>query len=408
MAGSKILVVEDEFVVASDLKVSLEGLGYEVAALAATGAEAIDMAGRKSPDLVLMDIVLRGEMDGITAAAKIREAANIPVVFLSAYSNQDILERAKISQPFGYLLKPVNKRELHATIQMALYQAEMEEALRQSEERFRLLADFTYDWEYWVNPEGGFEYVSPSCRRVTGRSREEFLKDPALMVRLTHEDDREMLAEHLAGPREDPPLVQFDFRILASDGRERWLNHSSQPVYSDEGQWLGRRGSIRDITDRVVAETEVKKQKAELEFKKSELIESNTALKVLLRRREEDKLELESNIQAQVKELLMPHLKQLTEARMQPEYRRVVELIQDRLNQLTSSFARQLQSPLYGLSSKEIQIAGLIREGRSSKEIADVLGVSTSTVNFHRNKIRQKLGIINQKANLQARLNSLF
>ncbi len=120
------MVVEDEWVIAEDIQKSLKDLGYTVSSAVATGEEAIRRAEEDRPDLVLMDIVLKGEMDGIKAANQINSRFNIPIVYLTAYDNKDILERAKITGAFGYMIKPFEERELYATIEMALYKHKTE------------------------------------------------------------------------------------------------------------------------------------------------------------------------------------------------------------------------------------------------------------------------------------------
>src|SRR4051812_6535567 len=139
---ARILVVEDESIVALDLQSSLEHLGYEVVGTAATGEDAVRLAETRTPDLVLMDIRLRAEMDGTAAADLIRRRFGIPVVFLTAYSDEETLRRAQISEPYGYLLKPFADRDLQVTIQMALYrhraQHEHEELLREQAARAAL------------------------------------------------------------------------------------------------------------------------------------------------------------------------------------------------------------------------------------------------------------------------------
>ena len=121
MSSEKIMVVEDEWVVADQLCTSLKELGYTVCSTASTGYEAIMNVEAERPDLILMDIVLKGRMDGIEAADRINSQFNIPVIYLTAHTNQEYIERAKQTNPFGYLIKPYNQRELHATIEMALH-----------------------------------------------------------------------------------------------------------------------------------------------------------------------------------------------------------------------------------------------------------------------------------------------
>ncbi len=132
MKKATILVVEDEAIVAMDVEAVLQGLGYTVVGTAATGEEAIRKAAEHHPDLVLMDIRLRGEMDGIEAARQIRAQAAIPIVYLTAFADEEIIARAKLTEPFGYILKPFQARELHSNIEMALYKQAMESRLRES------------------------------------------------------------------------------------------------------------------------------------------------------------------------------------------------------------------------------------------------------------------------------------
>mgnify|MGYP002344548872 CR=1 FL=1 len=141
MADTSIMLVEDEIIVAADVKNRLENMGYAVLGIFDTGEEAIQKAGELKPDLVLMDIVLKGEMDGIDAAQKIRELFDIPLIYLTAYSDEKTLERAKVTEPFGYVLKPFEDREIQSAIEMALYKHQMEKKLKESEEKYRKLVE---------------------------------------------------------------------------------------------------------------------------------------------------------------------------------------------------------------------------------------------------------------------------
>ncbi|MGD8445124.1 MAG: response regulator, partial [Desulfobacterales bacterium] len=139
MPNANILVVEDESIIAIDIRNRVLNLGYGVSGAAATGEDAIAIAEETLPDLVLMDIKLRGEMDGVEAASRIRLDLDIPVVYLTAYANASTLERAKFTEPFGYLVKPFEDTELQAALEIALYKHRMERKLRESEKRFRRL-----------------------------------------------------------------------------------------------------------------------------------------------------------------------------------------------------------------------------------------------------------------------------
>ncbi len=121
MAEGRILVVEDEHIVAMGIKKMLKSLGYTVTGVASSGEDAISKAESTFPDVVLMDIMLKGEMDGVEAAREIREKFDVPVVYLTAYSDNKILERAKSTEPFGYIIKPFDEKDLYSSIEVALH-----------------------------------------------------------------------------------------------------------------------------------------------------------------------------------------------------------------------------------------------------------------------------------------------
>jgi DNA-binding LytR/AlgR family response regulator len=126
MSKTNILIVEDESIVAKDIQHSLKKLGYTVVGMCSTGEDAIKLAEEVKPDLVLMDIMLKGEMSGIEAAGQIREKFNIPIIYLTAYADESTLSKAKVSEPYGYIIKPFKEIDLHTSIEMAIYKHEKE------------------------------------------------------------------------------------------------------------------------------------------------------------------------------------------------------------------------------------------------------------------------------------------
>ena len=124
----------------------------------------------------------------------------------------------------------------------------MENALRKSEVKFRTVANYTYDWEYWVAPDGNFKYISPSCERITGYAPDEFIDNPGLLSAITHPEDKLNVGSFLDMPDSRGPF-SVDFRIITKDGDIRWIAHVCQPILGDDGQFLGRRSSNRDITE---------------------------------------------------------------------------------------------------------------------------------------------------------------
>jgi CheY-like chemotaxis protein len=166
MIKAKIMIVEDECIVADGLRVDLEGMGYEVSAMVSSGEEAIQQAEQDKPDAVLMDIVLRGEINGIDAADKIRTGIAIPVIFLTAHSGQSALERAKVTEPFGYLLKPYHVKELRSTIEITLYKARMEKRLREVRKERERLIDQLQEALAQVKRLSGLLPICSSCKRI--------------------------------------------------------------------------------------------------------------------------------------------------------------------------------------------------------------------------------------------------
>jgi PAS domain S-box-containing protein len=146
-------------------------------------------------------------------------------------------------------------RVVHLQIAVDIsYRKEAEAALQASETKFRMAADFTYDWEYWINGQGKFNYISPSCERITGYSIEEFQQNPALLLDIIHPDDRKNFKWHFKEDLETSEVCHLNFRIVTRTGEERWISHYCQQVHGDDKKFLGRRASNRDITVQKKAE----------------------------------------------------------------------------------------------------------------------------------------------------------
>jgi PAS domain S-box-containing protein len=172
---ARILVVEDEAIVAMSIKDRLRDLGYEVAGVVSTGEDAVNAAEELMPDLILMDIVLKGRMDGVEAAGEIRRRLEIPVVYLTAYSDHAALKRAKITVPYGYILKPFEQRELLINIEIALYRHQMERRLRQSEQWLLATMRLLGCGVITSDVSGNITFLNSGAAHLTGWSAEEAL-----------------------------------------------------------------------------------------------------------------------------------------------------------------------------------------------------------------------------------------
>jgi PAS domain S-box-containing protein len=168
MAGERLMIVEDEKIVAEDLRDMLEHLGYKVVATATSGEEAIHKAEEARPELILMDIRLNGELDGIQAAEVIWATHEIPVTYLTAYADESTLERAKATMPFGYILKPFEERDLRTTIEIALYKHGMEKTMRKIEGWHASALEGLGDAVFATNSQGCITFMNPAAETLTG------------------------------------------------------------------------------------------------------------------------------------------------------------------------------------------------------------------------------------------------
>jgi PAS domain S-box-containing protein len=183
MSKEKILIVEDEYFTSTDIKNILVRFGFEVAGVADTGADAIEMAGTLKPDLVLMDITLKGNMNGIEAAEKIRKRFGMPVVYLTAHSDDATIEKAVVTEPFGYLIKPLDERALQTTIQMALYKHAMDQKMEEQNKellqvnedllKFTAAIDGMDDCVIMTSKTGEIEYVNDAFVKKFGYTADE-------------------------------------------------------------------------------------------------------------------------------------------------------------------------------------------------------------------------------------------
>jgi PAS domain S-box-containing protein len=195
---------------------------------------------------------------------------------------RDITDRKKMNEELrrsrGELEIRVQERTAELILANEQLKQEMEErkkaegALRESETKYRIVADNTYDWESWVNPEGHFIYVSPSCKRITGYELEDFLKDPDLFLRITHPDDRSVFIHHQEEVNQKLEGGEVEFRIIRPDGSYRWIGHVCQPVFDTRRNFLGHRGSNRDITERKIAEEGLRESEKRLRLLSSQLL----------------------------------------------------------------------------------------------------------------------------------------
>ncbi|WP_449246602.1 PAS domain S-box protein [Desulfarculus baarsii] len=247
-AKASLLIVEDEFIVAQHLRASLESMGYEVAGLADSAAEAVELAERLRPDLVLMDIFLAGPSDGIEAAMTIRRRLGRPVVFLTAQLDDDIIQRAAAAQPHGYLNKPFKIKEVQAVVETALHKAAMEAELAAGQERLRLILDATSDGAWDCDLRADRVFLSEKGLALLGRDGQD-PHDLAAWLGLVHPDDLPSLEAVAQALRQDAPTLDVQLRLLGADGQWRFLHCRGRAVAWRADGAAGRVvGTLTDIT----------------------------------------------------------------------------------------------------------------------------------------------------------------
>ena len=185
----KIMVVDDEVAIGLQLEDRLSHMGYDVVGRASSGQAAIEMSKRFKPDLILMDIVMTGKLDGIAAAEIIKEELDIPVIFLTAYAEDEFIERAKYVEPFGYIVKPFQEREIKASIEVALYKKEMERRLCESEKRYRLLVGNIPGIVFTGYKDWSIDFIDNKIETVTGYHIEDFDSRKLKWVDIVVKDD---------------------------------------------------------------------------------------------------------------------------------------------------------------------------------------------------------------------------
>jgi PAS domain S-box-containing protein len=273
MTEAKILVVEDEAITGMDIRKSLIELGYSVGEVATTGELAVQRTGELHPDLVLMDIMLAGKMNGIEAAEIIRRDFHIPVVYLTAYSDDSFIARAKITEPYGYILKPFRELELKTTIEMALYKFSMEHALRIGEETTRVLLNATDDYLFLIDTRGKFLAVNLALASKAGKKISDFIgSDITDLVTQGFLSPR-MAAWNLNATQQTPVHFQEEFR-------NEWFDTSIYPVINPKGDVVLFALSIRNITKQKLLEEQSRQNE---EFFRS-LIEETSDIVAIINR----------------------------------------------------------------------------------------------------------------------------
>ena len=293
---AKLLIVEDEGIVALNIQRRLEGLGYCIVASVSSGEEAIAAAEQMNPDLVLMDIKLEGGIDGIEAAAQIRSRFQIPIVYLTAYTNEETFNRAKLTEPYGYILKPFEARDLATTIEVALYKHQMEQELREREQWLATTLKSIGDAVITTDAQGLVTFMNPVAEALTRWSLDEVIgNDLNRVFRTINEKTRAVVENPVRIALQKGAIVELESHtlLITKDGTEIPINDSAAPIKNERGKILGAVLVFHDNIEQQQSEALLQQENERLKLEVAKLTEQ-------LRQTKEQLKQAKAQLQAQI------------------------------------------------------------------------------------------------------------
>ena len=258
---ARIMVVEDEAVISMEIQDRLTKMGHSICGTAASGEEAVSVATAKRPDLILMDVQLRGEVDGVQTAKQIRDLIEIPIIYLTAFADDRTVERAKLTQPFGYLIKPFSEKELYAAIEMALYKNSMEARVRDSERRYATTIRCIADCVIVTDTDMKITLMNPAAQSVTGWKQEEAVgKKLDEVCKLVEEKALIVVESPMVKAIQERVVMNLTAPVLliTKNGDKVPVEDSAAPMINEKGELTGAVMVFRDITWRKEAEEAIK------------------------------------------------------------------------------------------------------------------------------------------------------
>jgi len=272
------------------------------------------------------------------------------------------------------------------------------------EERYRALVESIKEWIWEIDAELTETYMSPRVYDIIGYKPEDLLGKK--FTDLMPPDEVKRVTPLIKKTfSQKKPFISFLNWCYHKDGHRVLLEINGFPFFDRDGQLLGYRGSAHDITEQKKILDALKERKQELTNKSKTLEEVNTALKVMLKQREGDRKELEDKFVSNIREMVLLYIDKMKKGKLEPKQSAYLDIIATNLKEIVSPYLNTVRQ--FNFTPKEIEVASFIKEGKTTKEIAEMMGVATSAIDSHRNNIRKKLGLNNKKANLRTHLQSL-
>jgi PAS domain S-box-containing protein len=288
-----------------------------------------------------------------------------------------------------------------------------ERRLRKSEQKYRLLVESTPDWVWMCDEEGRQIFSNKAVKQILGYEVQEILGTSAF--NLMHPEDRKRTQRWFQKAKSQKRAWKGNvIRWQHKDKSIRFLETIAKPIFDAKGNLTGFTGIDRDVTARKQAEEtlqkahdELKERSIDLEIKRKSLEELNTAMRILLKKRDADKAKIEKSVLANVKQLIEPYIEKMKKTKLNDQQGALLRIVESNLNEIISPFTQEISLKHFNLTSTEVQIAKQIRYGDTTKKIAQFMNVSPRTVETHRKNIRRKIGLEGKKANLRSYLLSI-
>ncbi len=267
----------------------------------------------------------------------------------------------------------------------------------EKEEQYQALVESVVEWVWETDEHFVLTYNSPRISEYLGH-------DPEFFIGKTPYESMppERASELKRYVNRRKPFTSLQLPVMHKDGRTVLIEGSGSPYFDKDGKFRGYRGSCRDITERKRAMDMLKENEKLLTAQSETLKETNAALRVLLKQREDDKREMEDMFLSNIKEMILPYVHKMQKEKIEIRHKAYLDVINTNLNEIMAPFLNRIRQ--LNFTPKEIEVASLIRDGKTTKEIAEIMGVATSAIDSHRNNIRTKLGLINKEVNLRSYL----